>query len=399
MAIRKLAITVILATANCVAFGAPPKDGREAVLRIVTQIQRADYEGDRRALERLFIELTPFVQQEAIASRVHYWRGFALWRRALNGFNEEADARDLTDDLERGAAEFRAAAKADPKFVDAKIGAGSCLANLMFLNRSDAPRVKELLAEMRQVLAEAEKEGTENPRLYWVLGPNRWYLPPELGGGQEKAIETYKQGLEAVRKSRGHEATPLDPSWGEPELLMNLAWSNLHRTTPDPKAAESYARSALAMVPCWHYVRDLLMPQIVHAMDVAEIQKLRDKDISASKAGDYETLASLFTEDAVVMAPGSGFVRGRAERDATMAKMREAMSQYEVIEYHEDFEELKILGSDAVEWGTINGQMRYIKTGKVEKSAYKVMRVLRKQPGGDWKIARSIFNDMPSVSP
>ena len=49
---------------------------------------------------------------------------------------------------------------------------------------------------------------------------------------------------------------------GEPELLMNLAWSNLNRTTPDLNAAEQDAHAALKLVPNWHYVRDLLMPQI-----------------------------------------------------------------------------------------------------------------------------------------
>jgi hypothetical protein len=46
---------------------------------------------------------------------------------------------------------------------------------------------------------------------------------------------------------------------------MNLAYMNLHRTTPDVAAAERYAREALALVPCWHFVRDILMPQIQEA--------------------------------------------------------------------------------------------------------------------------------------
>jgi hypothetical protein len=46
---------------------------------------------------------------------------------------------------------------------------------------------------------------------------------------------------------------------------MNLAWSNLNRSTPDLKAAEQYAQAALKLVPYWHYVRDTLMPQILAA--------------------------------------------------------------------------------------------------------------------------------------
>ena len=32
---------------------------------------------------------------------------------------------------------------------------------------------------------------------------------------------------------------------GEPDLLMNLAWSNLHRKKPDLDAADRYAHQAL----------------------------------------------------------------------------------------------------------------------------------------------------------
>lgn len=104
---------------------------------MVTQIQKADYEGDRSTLQRLHGELTPFTGNKEFASRVFYWRGFA------------------TD--------------------------------------------------------------------------------------------------------------PLDPSWGEPELLMSLAWSNLNRATPNLGTAEQKARSALALIPYWHYVRDILVPQIQEA--------------------------------------------------------------------------------------------------------------------------------------
>jgi len=46
---------------------------------------------------------------------------------------------------------------------------------------------------------------------------------------------------------------------------MNLAWSYLNRTEPDLAAAEDNARAALKLVPYWHYVRDILLPQIAAA--------------------------------------------------------------------------------------------------------------------------------------
>jgi hypothetical protein len=258
---KLLAIVFISVT----ALAAPPVDSsREKVITIVAQIQRADYEGDRAALKRLYEELTPPAQSTKLASRVRYWRGFALWRRAINGFNESADPKELEEDLKQAVSEFNEAVRIDPAFVDAKVGAVSCLSNLIFLNQKSAARVQELVAQAVPLRKEAEAAEPENCRLLWVLAPACWYAPPERGCSQDKAMEMEKKGLEAARKQRKIN-DPLEPSWGEPELLAALAWANLHRTTPDLNAAEQYARSALELVPYWHYVRDILIPQIQEA--------------------------------------------------------------------------------------------------------------------------------------
>jgi hypothetical protein len=95
-----------------------------------------------------------------------------------------------------------------------------------------------------------------------VLGSARWHQPPERGGGQDKAMQMYQTGLASAWQQEVDESDPLAPTWGEPELLMNLAWSSLNRKTPDLAAAEQYARSALALVPNWYYVKKILLPQI-----------------------------------------------------------------------------------------------------------------------------------------
>jgi len=151
--------------------------------------------------------------------------------------------------------------------VDAKVGAASCLLNRLFLegvfaNEKDPARLREILAPASVLLKEATAAAPDNPRLLWVVGPNLWSTPPERGGGQEKAIATYQKGLKVVQEQKSIASAPLEPSWGEPELLMSLAWSNLHREKPDLSAAEEYAQAALKLVPYWHYTRDILMPQI-----------------------------------------------------------------------------------------------------------------------------------------
>jgi hypothetical protein len=238
---------------------------REKVLKIVIQIRRADYEGDRSALKRLHGELTPFLENKDFGARVRYWRGFALWRRAINGFNDSVETKEQEADLRQALDEFDEAARDDASFVDAKIGATSCLNMIIYGLGKDPAQVQDLIARSRNLTADAEAAAPENPRLLWVLGPNRWYAPPERGGSQAKAMEMYQRGLDEIRKHKTITNDPLEPSWGEPELLMSLAWSNLNRTTRDLDAADRYARSALMLVPYWHYVRDILIPQIQQA--------------------------------------------------------------------------------------------------------------------------------------
>jgi hypothetical protein len=43
---------------------------------------------------------------------------------------------------------------------------------------------------------------------------------------------------------------------------MSLAYLHSHSALQDPDRALAYARAALAMVPRWHYVSEVLMPQI-----------------------------------------------------------------------------------------------------------------------------------------
>ena len=193
-----------------------------------------------------------------LASRARYWRGFALWRRASNGFNDGAPKSEVEEDLKGAISEFQEALVLEPEFVDAKIGEAGCLGGLAPTIPSAEQPV--LLRRQWSMLLEIQKAAPENPRLAWVFGTAKWSAPAKQGGGQDQAIQTYRDGLAFARKQMVSDAA--DPAWGEAELLLSLAVANLNAKTPNLDAANHYAHAALNLAPEWHYVRDLLIPQI-----------------------------------------------------------------------------------------------------------------------------------------
>ena len=265
---NKLFVALLISAAAVLATASAEtdKNAREQVTQIVSRVQRADYEGDRPTLKKCYEELTPYVDDRDLGARVRYWRGFDLWRDAINGFNESGDPNELEQLLVKAIDEFKDATVKDPAFVDAKIGTISCLGYIAFIHRKDQVRTQGLLAQMGPLIKEAKAAAPDNPRLTWVLGPVLWYTPPERGGGIDKVIESYEKGLEACSKIKAP-SDPLEPSWGKPELMMSLAYTLMSKKPADLNAAERNAHGALEIVPYWHYTRDILLPQILAAKE------------------------------------------------------------------------------------------------------------------------------------
>ena len=126
--------------------------------------------------------------------------------------------------------------------------------------------------------------------------------------------------------------------------------------------------------------------------DLARIEALHRADMAASQRGDYRTLRSLMSDDAVVLPPGGTMLRGRDALDRSFAAMSQAAPTTEVLEYRFDWHEVQLCGDYAFEWGYIVGLERSLATGEVTSERYHVIRVLQRQPDEDWKVHRTIWN-------
>ena len=182
---------------------------REAKLAaLVVEVRSADYRGDRAALARLEANLGE-LDDAALADYRDYGRGFARWRRALNGFNETPTPTDLTSDLESAVAHFRASLERRPDWIEAKLALVGCWGNLAYLAGSDMEKKKPLLAELIPVYKWLEANGHNNPRALWIIGGMQFAAPPPYGGDVVKATATLRRGVElAWRESAAGAASP-----------------------------------------------------------------------------------------------------------------------------------------------------------------------------------------------
>jgi hypothetical protein len=229
---------------------------------LAAAVRDADYRGDRARLERLDVELAA-LPDDSLAEYRDYWRGFALWRRAMNGFNETPRPDDLAADLDKAVTRFRAALVRRPDWIEARLAMVGCWGNLLYLSGDDGAKKKAILDEAIPSFRWLAENAGDNPRALWIKGGMEFAAPPP-NNDPARAVVTLRRGVAcAWREALSGAAAPAwAPTWGGPENLMNLAWLYSHGPTPDRTVALAYAEGALTSVPEWHYVRDILLPQI-----------------------------------------------------------------------------------------------------------------------------------------
>jgi len=238
--------------------------GAPELARLVREIRSADYRGERAELRRLATRLDGVEGVELGAYR-EYWRGFALWRSAINGANETPVPADVTSDLEAAIRAFRRAAEPDPVWIEPRIGLLFCWVGLYHAPGAEAARQAISGEEFAAVARAVKEQGEHNPRALWFRGGSLLFAPAERGGDPARAAETYRRGLLAAcdeARTTGEEAPAWVPSWGAAENLMSLAYAYTHGPRKSRELAQAYADGALAVAPDWHYVRDILVPQI-----------------------------------------------------------------------------------------------------------------------------------------
>jgi len=117
----------------------------------------------------------------------------------------------------------------------------------------------------------------------------------------------------------------------------------------------------------------------------AAIEAVNAKWTELFNKGDFAGVASLYTEDAIALPPGSGMVKGRTAIGAMWKGMADQVSDPKVTTL-----EVKRLGRSAVrEIGTFSLKTK----GATPKEVTGKYVVVWEKVGNNWKLAADIWND------
>jgi uncharacterized protein (TIGR02246 family) len=121
------------------------------------------------------------------------------------------------------------------------------------------------------------------------------------------------------------------------------------------------------------------------------IEELHKKDKQAALNGDIKTLSSLFTDDGILIPAVGDIIEGKEGLKNMLKQSFELYKDYTVTEYDHDFKEIKVLGQYAYEWGIYSSKYKSKKDSKEITASGKLMRILKLQADGSWKVHRTIW--------
>ena len=126
--------------------------------------------------------------------------------------------------------------------------------------------------------------------------------------------------------------------------------------------------------------------------DISSIEDLRREDVAASIAGDFDKLKSLMDKRCIVLPPGSEPESGQVYLDRAAAATKDVQSQEQILELTQDWEELELFGDFAFERGVVRYAVQDV-DGKVVRETRRLLRMLRRQKDGTWRVYRAMWHE------
>jgi len=114
----------------------------------------------------------------------------------------------------------------------------------------------------------------------------------------------------------------------------------------------------------------------------------------ASESRDAEGMARLHTDDCILMPPWDELVSGREAALVFWKNQFSGSENYDLKSCKLTITEQVVSGEWAYEWGVVNGVYHIRDNGHDIFDRSRLFRILKKQPDGNWKIARAIWQNL-----
>ena len=256
---RRLLTQLILFLCFSLTADARPSRVERKLVAIKADLMSADYRADLPALAEGRLRAVALSDDPNLGYLADYWSGFASWRIVLNGAGGKLTPDEAKAHLAKAVVDFESSINKKSGFADGYAGAAAVHGWLAAYSRSDPTNMNKEIDNYKRLINRALELEPDNPRVLWIQAIPYMVMPPERGGSIDRAIELYRKMVENARPLTP--SSPL-PDWGKPEGLMSLANAHIMKPSPDINAATEEARAALELQPQFHYVKDILIPQI-----------------------------------------------------------------------------------------------------------------------------------------
>ena len=122
--------------------------------------------------------------------------------------------------------------------------------------------------------------------------------------------------------------------------------------------------------------------------DLAAITEFNRRYLKAINDEDIATLSSLTTEDHIMIASGRAPLVGKAANDDANGR---AFKQFDIVETWTPVETV-VDGDLAYQRGTFTVEATPRAGGNTTKTSGNFLRIYRRQPNGEWRMTRDMFN-------
>lgn len=122
--------------------------------------------------------------------------------------------------------------------------------------------------------------------------------------------------------------------------------------------------------------------------DLAAITEFNRRYLKAINDEDIATLSSLTTDDHIMIASGRAPLVGKAANDEANGRV---FKQFDIVETWTPVETV-VDGDLAYQRGTFTVEATPRAGGNTTKTSGNFLRIYRRQPNGEWRMTRDMFN-------